>query len=460
MYLFLSEESTPLKSIRINKGLDLPITGIPQQVIEDKPVREVAVLGPDYIGMRFNLQVHEGDHVKRGQLLFTDKKNTDICFTAPAGGVIKAIHRGEKRSLLSVVIQVDEYEEVITFPSFFPVDLANLSEQQVRDNLLQSGLWSALRTRPFSKVPAPDSTPHSIFISALDSNPLAADPVLVIAECKQDFVNGIAVLARLGMGRLYLCKAVGNAIPYPELDQLFVQDFTGPHPTGLPGTHIHMLDPVSKQKTVWSINYQDVIAIGKLFTTGELFVERVISLAGPQVKQPRLLRVRLGAAINDLIRDELKEGENRIVSGSVLYGHNAADKLAYLGRYHLQVSVLQELREKEFMAWLQPGSNKFSILNIFTSRFSSRKRFNFSTTTNGESRAMVPVGSYEAVMPLDILPTQLLRALIVKDTDTAQALGCLELDEEDLALCTYVCPGKYDYGLLLRECLNRIEKEG
>ena len=446
--------------MRIKKGLDLPITGIPQQVIEDKPVTEVAVLGPDYTGVHPNLLVQEGDHVKCGQELFTDKENPDISFTAPAGGVIEAIHRGEKRMLLSVVIRVDDNEGAVSFTSYALADLANLNKQQVKENLLRSGLWIAFRTRPFSKVPAPDSIPHSIFINAMDSNPLAADPVVVIGEHKQEFENGIHVLARLGVGSLYLCKAEGGVISYPDLEQLVVREFTGPHPAGLSGTHIHMLDPVSKDKPVWSINYQDVIAIGKLFSTGELLVERVISLAGPQVKQPRLLRVRLGAAINDVVRDELKTGENRIVSGSVLYGHEASEKLAYLGRYHLQVSALKEGREKEFMAWLQPGKDKFSILNIFISRFLPRKRFNFSTTIHGEHRAMVPVGSYECVMPLDILPTQLLRALIVNDTDAAQALGCLELDEEDLALCTYVCPGKYDYGLLLRQCLNRIEKEG
>jgi Na+-transporting NADH:ubiquinone oxidoreductase subunit A len=446
--------------LRIKKGLALPITGVPQQVIEEKPVTAVAVLGPEYIGIRPNLQVQEGDCVKRGQLLFCDKKSPEIYFTAPAGGVVDAIHRGEKRTLLSVVIRPDANEDTISFSSYSPAELIDLSEQQVRENLLQSGLWTAFRTRPFSSVPTPGSTPHSIFINAMDTNPLAPDPAIVIAEHKQDFKNGIHVLACLGAGKLYLCKATGSAIPYPDLDQLVVQAFTGPHPAGLSGTHIHMLDPVSKHKTVWTISYQDAIAIGKLFTSGELFVERVVSLAGPQIKRPRLLRTRLGAAIGDLVHDEVKTGENRIVSGSVLYGHEAADKLAYLGRYHLQVSVLQEAREQEFMAWLRPGREKFSILNIFISRFVRGKHFDFSTTTHGEHRAMVPVGTYEDVMPLDILPTPLLRALIVKDTDAAQALGCLELDEEDLALCTYVCPGKYDYGLLLRECLNRIEKEG
>jgi len=429
-------------------------------VIEEKPVTKVALLGSDYIGMRPNILVQEGDRVKRGRVLFTDKKSPGICFTAPAAGVVEAIHRGDKRALLSVVIQVDDNEGAVRFASYSSAELPRLNEQQVRENLLQSGLWTAFRTRPFSKVPAADGTPHSIFINAMDSNPLAADPVVVIDEHGQDFCNGVEVLGRLGAGKLYLCKAMDSAIPCPDSDHLIVQEFTGPHPAGLSGTHIHMLDPASKDKTAWSINYQDVIAIGKLFTTGELFVERVISLAGPQVKQPRLLRVRLGAAIDDLVCDELKAGENRIVSGSVLCGHEAREKLAYLGRYHLQVSVLQEMHEKELLPWLRPGKERFSILNIFASSFLPDKRFNFSTTTHGERRAMVPVGSYEDVMPLDILPTQLLRALIVGDTDTAQALGCLELDEEDLALCTYVCPGKYDYGLLLRQCLNLIEKEG
>lgn len=429
-------------------------------MIEEKPVTVVAVLGPDYIGMRPDLQVQKGDHVKRGQLLFYDKKSPEIFFTAPAGGVIDAIHRGEKRTLLSVVIRLDANEETISFSSYPPAELVKLSEQQVRGNLLQSGLWTAFRTRPFSNVPAADSMAHSIFINAMDTNPLALDPAVVIAEHKQGFINGIHVLARLGMGKLYLCKAVDSSIPHPDLDQLVVQEFSGPHPAGLSGTHIHLLDPVSKHKIVWTINYQDVIAIGKLFTCGELFVERVVSLAGPQIKRPRLLRTRLGASINDLVHDELKAGNNRIVSGSLLYGHEAAGQLAYLGRYHLQVSPLQDTSEQEFMPWIRPGKEKFSILNIFTSRFTRGKRFDFSTTTHGEHRAMVPVGTYEDVMPLDILPTPLLRALIVRDTDSAQALGCLELDEEDLALCTYVCPGKYDYGLLLRKCLNQIEKEG
>ncbi len=236
--------------------------------------------------------------------------------------------------------------------------------------------------------------------------------------------------------------------------------FAGPHPAGLPGTHIHFLDPVNATKSVWSINYQDVIAIGKLFTTGQLWTERVVALAGPVVEQPRLVRTRLGANLSELTAGELQPGSNRVVSGSVLGGRTAQGAFAFLGRYHLQVSCLTEGNERELMHYLRAGVNKHSVMNIFVSKLMAAKKFAFSTSTNGSPRAMVPVGNYEAVMPLDILPTQLLRYLIVGDTEMAQKLGCLELDEEDLALCTYVCAGKYEYGPILRDNLARIEKEG
>ncbi len=210
----------------------------------------------------------------------------------------------------------------------------------------------------------------------------------------------------------------------------------------------------------WTIGYQDVIAVGRLFTTGRLYTDRVVALAGPQVEQPRLLRTRLGASLEELTAGQLKPAENRIISGSVLGGVTARGPRAFLGRYHTQVSVLEEGYKRDFMGWLSPGSKKHSRLRIYLSQFAPGKLMNYTTNTNGSERAMVPVGTYEHVMPLDILPTQLLRALIVGDTATAQQLGALELDEEDLALCTYVCPGKYEYGPILRDNLTRIEKEG
>ncbi|KPD31309.1 MULTISPECIES: Na(+)-translocating NADH-quinone reductase subunit A [Pseudomonas aeruginosa group] len=444
--------------IKIKRGLDLPISGAPEQRIEAaRPVRSVALIGFDYHGMKPTMAVQVGDRVKLGQVLFTDKKNPSVSYTAPGAGLVSAIHRGEKRVLQSVVIDL-EGDEQLAFARYPAEQLATLNAEQVRDNLLQSGLWTALRSRPFSKVPDPATTPSSIFVTAIDTQPLAADPQVIIAEQGEAFQAGLTVLGRLA--RVFLCKADGVALPGEGLAGVTAQAFAGPHPAGLAGTHIHFLDPVGAGKSVWHLNYQDVIAIGKLFTTGQLWTERVIALAGPVVEAPRLVRTRLGANLDELAAGQLQPGNNRLVSGSVLGGRTAHGAYTYLGRYHLQLSCLKEGDQREFLHYLRAGVEKHSLLNVFVSRLLGGKRFAFTTSTNGSPRAMVPVGNYEAVMPLDILPTQLLRYLIVGDTEMAQKLGALELDEEDLALCSYVCAGKYEYGPILRDNLARIEQEG
>ncbi|CEG52713.1 Na(+)-translocating NADH-quinone reductase subunit A [Stutzerimonas kunmingensis] len=444
--------------INIKRGLDLPIAGAPAQRIEaGRPVRSVAVVGFDYPTMKPTMAVQVGDRVKLGQILFSDKKSEGVHYTAPGAGVVSAVHRGEKRVLQSVVIDLEGDEEV-TFTSYSPAQLDGLSGEQVRENLQQSGLWTALRTRPFSKVPAVDATPASIFVTAIDTHPLAADPAIIIAEQPEAFEAGLKVLTNLA--KVFLCKAPNASLPGESLAKVQVESFNGPHPAGLAGTHIHFLDPVSASKSVWTIGYQDVIAVGKLFTSGRLSVERVVALAGPVVEQPRLVRARLGANLDELTAGELQPGANRVVSGSLLGGRTAHGAFAYLGRYHQQVSCLREGKEREMLHYMRPGVDKHSILNIYISKLMAGKKFAFSTSTNGSPRAMVPVGNYEEVMPLDVLPTQLLRALIVGDTEVAQKLGCLELDEEDLALCSYVCAGKYEYGPILRDNLTRIEKEG
>lgn len=445
---------------RIRKGLDLPISGVPEQhVTTGASIHHVAIVGDDYVGMRPAMLVQEGDRVIKGQALFEDKKNPGVMFTAPASGTVVAIHRGERRVLQSVVIQI-EGDEKREFARFDDADLATLSHDAVQTQLLESGLWTALRTRPYSKTPVPGTVPAAIFVTAIDTNPLRADPQPLILAERKAFDAGLTVLTRLTPGKVHVCQASGGKLGGHPQGQVAFNEFAGPHPAGLVGTHIHFLEPVSLTKQVWHLNYQDVIAIGKLFTTGELCAERIIAIGGPQATQPRLVRTLLGADLTALLAGETKEGENRIISGSVLSGRHATGPMAWLGRFHLQVSVVLEGREKELFGWVLPGAEKYSVTRTTLGHFLRRKLFNFSTSTNGGERAMVPIGNYERVMPLDILPTVLLRDLLAGDTDGAQALGCLELDEEDLALCTYVCPGKYEYGPVLREVLTRIEQEG
>ena len=447
---------------KIDKGLDLPITGEPKQVIEKgNKVSSVAILGMEYLGMKPKMLVNEGDKVKLGQVLFTDKKNPGVNFTSPGAGEVKAINRGAKRVLRSVVIELKGTAQE-TFQEYKEKDLSALTAGQVKENLLASGLWTTLRARPYGKIPAVDSTPSSIFITAIDTSPLAADPVVIIKERKADFVNGLEVISKLTQGKVYVCKASGADIATGSNSSVVTAEFSGPHPAGLPGTHIHFLDPVNANKFVWHLDYQAVIAIGALFTSGKLNTERVISLAGPAVKKPRLLRTRFGASTMDLLKDELQPGENRVISGSVLYGHRASNWAGYLRCYHNQLSVLKEGRGREFFGWIVPGENKYSAMNVYVSSRdrNSGRRFAFTTNKNGSNRAIVPVGVYETVMPLDILPTPLVKALVVGDTDQAQMLGCLELDEEDMSLLTFVDPGKHDFAPVLRANLTKIEKEG
>ena len=446
--------------IKITKGLDLPIAGLPdQQRIDDVAVTRVAIKGEEYNGLRPSMAVKEGDRVVKGQLLFEDKKIPGVRFTAPASGTVSAIHRGERRVLQSVVIDV-EGDESLNFTAYPADELATLPREVVVTQLVESGLWTAMRTRPFSKTPAPGSVPAAIFVTAMDTNPLSADPQPIILAQREAFNAGLTVLTRLTDGKVHVCQSSGGKLGGHPQGQVTFNQFTGPHPAGLVGTHIHFLEPVSLQKQVWHLNYQDVIAYGKLFLDGVIWTERIIALGGPQVKHPRLLRTCLGADLDALLVGELHEGENRILSGSVLNGTQASGPHAFLGRFHLQVSVLKEGREKELLGWVAPGRDKFSITRTTLGHFLKKKLFNLSTDTHGGERAVVPIGNYERVMPLDILPTMLLRDLLAGDTDSAQALGCLELDEEDLALCTYVCPGKYEYGPVLRRVLTQIEQEG
>jgi len=402
--------------------------------------------------------VSEGERVKLGQPIFMDKDNPGVKFTSPGAGEIIAVNRGERRVLQSVVVRLDG-DESESFDRYEASQLAGLDRDDVRRNLLASGLWTTLRTRPYSKIPAPESTPRSIFVTAIDTNPLAADPAVVIADDPDAFANGLEVVARLTDGPVYLCTAVDAGIHCPRDEQFRHVEFEGPHPAGLVGTHIHFLDPVSEEKIVWHLNYQDVIAFGRLFTTGRLPVERVVALGGPLVARPRLLRTRAGAHTTELILGQSRKQNQRVIAGPVLSGHRAAGWAAYLGRYDLQIVVLEEGMPREFLSFMRPGFGKYSATRSFTGNLFGRK-YRMTTSQNGSPRAMVSIGSFEQVMPLDILPTPLLKALLVRDTDGARDLGCLELDEEDLALCSFVCNGKYEYGPHLRSTLHEIEVNG
>ncbi len=449
---------------RLKRGLDLPLAGEPERALhEAAAVRHVALLGDDHVGLKPTFLVQPGDRVKRGQCMFEDKKRPGVSFTAPAAGTVVDLHRGERRAFQSLVIQIegdDDADAQLPFAAYSGTPPDKLSADAVRALLLESGLWTALRTRPYSRVPEATATPRALFVTAMDTRPHAPSVDMVLAGREADFELGLSCLSKLSGGPTFVCVAPGSTLAARSTGDIQVVIFEGAHPAGLAGTHIHFLSPVDLERCVWHIGYQDVAAIGRLFATGRLDVERVVSLAGPGARQPRLLRTRLGASIDELTHGELAPGRQRVISGSVLDGRTAmGEATGYLGRFHQQISVVPEAEGREFFGWITPGAEKFSVWGVVLGAFRKQARLALTTTTNGGKRAMVPIGSFERIMPLDLMPTFLLRALLMSNDEQAEALGALELDEDDLALCTFVCPGKAEYGPLLRAALTRIEKE-
>jgi len=447
-----------MQTFKLKKGLDLPVEGAPEQKIQPGPeFSTVGVLGGDYIGLKPKMLVQEGDDVQRGTPLFCHKDAPDAMMVAPLTGKVVAINRGARRVLQSVVIEVSDANDT-------GVDFSNIgdatSAEGVTAKLCAAGLWTAFRTRPYSKMPEPGSKPAAIFVTATDTDPLAGDPALIIGDAGEAFAAGLAAVSHLTEGKTYMCQAEGAALPGADVPGVEAAAFSGPHPAGLAGTHIHFLEPLAGDKQVWTIGYQDVIAIGRLMQTGHLDPNIVIALAGPGARQPRLIRTVMGASTEDLTRDEVTvDGTPRIISGSILSGQQADGPTAYLGRFARQITIIREDHDQNTLGWILPMPSKYAVQPVLGSAF-AKKLYKLTSNLNGGRRAMVPTGTFEELMPQDYLPTQLLRALLVMDTDTAQALGAMELDEEDLGLVGFACPAKYEYGLALRDCLNKIEKEG
>jgi Na+-transporting NADH:ubiquinone oxidoreductase subunit A len=410
--------------IRIRRGLNIDLEGRPRttpgRAIE---IEHVGLMAADYRGLRPVLKVAPDDRVRAGDVLFTDRRNPEIAFTAPAAGIVtEIITRGTVGGFQAVRIRRDGTE----CRSFDPRK-GTPDRDAARRLLLESGLWPAMRTRPFGAIPDPAAVPDAIFVTAMASDPLAAEAAPIIHAHEAEFAAGLEVLAQLTDGPVHVCQAPGPALAEGATV------FDGPHPAGLPGTHIHVLAPVGAGRSVWHIGYQDVIAIGHLRATGVPWSERVIALSGPGAADPRLLTVPLGADLGELTAGELRDHDQRVISGSVLSGVQAP----YLGRHHLQVTVVPE-------GWDVPNGSLTAAA---------------STAVPGAPGPLLPIAAFDRVMALDIPAVPLLRALSVGDHETARRLGCLELVEEDVALLSYVCPGRGVYGPLLRAVLDEIEAE-
>jgi len=411
--------------IRTRRGHRFHVPGAPVQTVRSSPeVRYIAIAGADYPGVRFSVEVEAGQRVAKGETVLADRHRSDIVFASPAAGTVREVLRGPRRSLSALVIDL-EGDDAAKFEPLAP----DAGDAAVRDLLLRAGEWPAFLRRPFGTIPDAEERPHAIFVTAIDTDPLAVDPSVVLADRRDDFRRGLAAIARLTDGTTYVCH--GGAVEETDLPEgVRAVRFSGPHPAGLAGTHIHRLAPVGGDRAVWQIGYQDVAAIGRLVATGETDAERIVSIAGPGVQEPRLVRTVTCADIDDLV-DGLKPGDHRVISGSILTGRVSR----YLGRRHTCVSVLPEARGSAPFGWAEASQD---------------------TSQHGHRGTFVPVAAFDTVLPFNILAVPLLRALIVGDEEAAKRLGCLELLEEDMALFSYVCPAKIDYAPLLRNVLDKL----
>jgi Na+-transporting NADH:ubiquinone oxidoreductase subunit A len=409
--------------VQIKHGLDIPISGAPEQsVYPGSPIHHLALCGLDYPGLKPKVLVTEGDKVGLGGALFVDKRDPVVQYCSPGQGTVVAINRGARRILQTIVIRLDTSGiEELAYNALTNEEIQNLDRDGVASRLHESGLWTAFRTRPYSRVPLASSVPRAIFVTAIDTQPLATDPQVVIRPEADAFANGLQVVSHLTAGAVNLCTGSGWNIPVPDIEGLQQIEFIGPHPAGLPGTHIHHLDPVGPDRTVWHIGYQDVIAIGKLFTTGKIHTERVIALSGDPVSKPRLISTRLGASTEEILKDETINCETgRVVSGSVLTGRLAKENLAYLGRYHIQLSIINDDSHKSLFGWLGIRPRLYTTSSLSLKKNGHKNKWPFTTALNGRYTGMLPIEIFDNVVPLDMLLSPLLRAWMNVDSQDLQ----------------------------------------
>ncbi len=445
-------------SITLKKGLDLKISGKPEKIFAgDIDPAFYGVKPVDFPGLIPKICVKPGDRVSAGSSLFYNKMNTVIQFTSPVSGVVREVVRGDRRKLLEIVVEKKGND----FAEFEKISTENLNRETVREHLLKSGLWPAIRQRPYHIVANPDETPKSVFISGFDTSPLAPDYNFISYNSNGSFFRtGIAAIATLTEGRVNLVLN-GKEQPPEILNGLRgveVSYFSGPHPAGNVGVHIHHIDPVNKGEKVWCVNFQDVYAIGRLFEEGVYRPERIVALTGSEVLNPQYYRMLSGGSVAPMLNGNMKNGDLRYISGNVLTG-SRIEPDGYLGYYDSQVTVIPEGNYHEFFGWASPGFRKFSFTKTFASALFPRKEYRFDTNYHGGERAFVITGHYEKVLPMDIYPMHLLKAILVEDIERMENLGIYEVAEEDFALCEFICPSKIEIQSIIRKGIDLMIRE-
>ena len=446
--------------IKIKKGLDINLKGEAEKIYVKAPRAKTYAIKPvDWHGLTPKIIPKLCDQVKVGTPIFYDKYRPEVKFTSPVSGILYSINRGERRRIIEVVVEDDGKD---THETFLQGNPAELSREQIVENLLGSGLWPMIRRRPYSVIARTTEVPKSIFISAFDTAPLAPDYDFLLKDMEEDFQWGVNVLKQLTEGKVHL-NLDGR---YPSVRTLVgikgveINRFKGPHPAGNVGIQIHKLDPINKGEVVWVVKPQDVVAMGRLFKTGKYDPSMIVALTGSRVEKPVYLKTIRGSAVAPLLEGHLKEGENRVISGNVLDGLRIDPEKGHVGFFSSQLTVIPEGNQHELFGWLKPGLKKLSVSRSFASTWlAPHRKHDIDTNYHGGERAFVMTGEYEKVLPMDIYPMQLLKAILVNDIDKMEQLGIYEVEEEDLALCEFVCTSKTPVTKILRDGLRALRKE-
>lgn len=444
-----------MKNYRIAKGLDLKIAGAADDKALPLPLPELLYVRPaDFRWLQPRLRVQPGDAVQIGTPLFCDKNDERIVVVSPVAGIVKEVVRGEKRAIEAVVMERDPAAEAFTTPGFG----TPTNSSSVRDLLLQYGLWPCLRQRPFSTIPSPDATPKALFIPCFDSHPLAPDFSILLRGKEKEFLHGLKVLQQASENvPTHLCMREGadNKL-FEQAENVQTHYFSGPHPSGNVGTHIHLIAPLCKGETVWYVYPQEVARIGGFFLNHRLHFEKTAALTGASVKQTGYFTTLYGADLSSLMTDNLGEEDVRIISGNVLSG-NRLDQYITLGFHDRQLTVIPEGGRREFLGWLLPGLRKWSLSHTYLSWLTPNRTYKMDTSQNGGRRAFMLTDVYDKVFPLDLMPLQLLKVCEIKDLEQMEALGVYEVDDEDFALCELVCPSKIECQRIVYEALRELK---
>ncbi len=444
--------------INIKRGLDIKIEGKAEKILLRAPMAErYAVKPTDFVGVMPKLTAKVGDRVKAGSPLFFDKKNPDVIFTSPVSGEIESVVRGDRRRILEIVIKADEQ---VDYEDFGKIDVSGTDAESMKQHLLKSGLWPSVIQRPYGIIANPADTPRDIYISGFDTAPLAPDLDFIVKDQGEMFTKGIDVLKKLTSGNVVIGVDATSALNsvYKNLKDVKIYSFKGKHPAGNVGLHIHKTDPINKGDVVWTINPQNVVMIGRLFNDGVYDASKIVALAGSEVKKTGYYKIIAGASVSSITKDNINEGDIRYISGNVLTG-TTISRDGYLGYYDGLLSVIPEGKHSEFLGWAMPGLKKFSMSRTFFSWLTPNKEYKLDTNYNGGDRAFVMSGQYEKVMPMDIYPVFLLKAILAEDIDKMEQLGIYEVVEEDFALCDFVCTSKIETQKIVREGLELMIKE-